>query len=1458
MKGIKREHSNARTLQQNRVAERKSRTLIEADRTMALVTKTHSKTPYELLNGRTPRLDFMRPFGYQVTILNTLDPLGKFKGTQDNVDARMEVSDQHYIVSPLWSSISSTYKSSVDKPEDDKPKDDIGSKTVEKPVNKEDQAYRDELDSLMSQEKEASAAADALRKDNPVNAASVSGTFSAGGPSSPHPDAFIPANTLLHVDQDDSQISNLKDTAELQSTVDLPYKKKAIRTKWVYRNNKDERGIVVRNKARLLAQGHRKEEGIDYDKVFAHVARIEAIRIFLAFASYMGFIVYQIDVKSAFLYGTIVEEVYVSQTPRFIDPQFPNKVYKVEKALYGLHQAPRACRRLISLQCKKQTIVAISTTEAEYVATANYYGQFVDQHNMVACLEKTEENVEFHQIVDFHSRCLINYALTVSSIIYASYIKQFWNTATSKTVNLVKQIHAIVNGKAVVISEPSVRSDFLFNDEDGYTVGSGEDMMEQEIDLTDFVPPTPYDSPLLGGYTPGSDEEDKVITRLKLRVRRLEKKRKARTSQPMKRRLFKGRVESSIDKSLGGSTANQVSTTRREVSTASVPVNVSAATPSTPPRTTTIFGDEDLTIAQTLIKLRSEKAKEKGIAFKDTDDSKRPIRSIATLQPLPTIDPKDKGKGVLVEEEPKKLEKVKRRDQGLAQVKSDIDLAQRIYEEELAELDRAQKEIQKQEETTIAALTEEFDEIQARMDADHELAVRMTHEEQEKYTIEERARLLVEYFERRKKQLVEKRAKAIRQERKKIKRITNPSLKQKSSKKQKMRQEQESTKSDEEESAVTEHENEELRMWLTIVSDEEETVDPEILSTKVHALLMDGTLNCFNMLVEKRYPLIKEMMEKMLNWKLEAKAKSTMAFELLKFIKQGYYRSDCPKLKDHNRRNKTGNKSGIGEARGKAYVLANHHAVIVCDEKIMQIPYGDEVLIVQGLPEVFPEDFPRFPQTRQVGFQIDLVPGAAPMARAPYRLAPVHEEDIPKMAFRTRYGYYKLQKKIQVLEPTNGIRASKETLIKKNQIILHKDLFLFKMDLDAAHMIAASKFNTASSLNINNLSDAMIYAFLVSQPNSTYFINEDLKQIHPDNLEKMDLKWQMAMLTMRARRFLKNTGMKLNLNENEVECYNCHKRGHTAKECRAPKEHDNMSQDITRKTIPVETSNSSALRPHCKGMSSTKRTGQHESRYHKKDYSSRDIKLLSIGLEELFNEPKTKNSKDKSNEVEPESVRKDSDAPIIKDYVSDDEKENIEKKEVKPSINRINFVKVTIDNNPRHMTRNMYFLTDYKEIDGGYVAFRGNPKRGKITGKAITADNFKLKHGLLTLIQNKQFFGHDKEDPHAHIPRIWLEKKPPRSILTWDDLVTKFINQFFPPSKTKNLRNEITRFQQRFDESFYEVWDRFNDLLRACPHHGFSKLHQLDTFYNALNINDQDSLNSAAGGNFWTKCPENA
>ncbi|GKF84774.1 putative ribonuclease H-like domain-containing protein [Tanacetum coccineum] len=99
---------------------------------------------------------------------------------------------------------------------------------------------------------------------------------------------------------------------------------------------------MIRNKERLVAQGYTQEEEINYEEFFAPVARIEAIRLFLAYAPFKDFIVYQMDVKSAFLYGKIEEEVYVCQPSGFEDPEFPNRVYKVEKALYGLHQAPRA------------------------------------------------------------------------------------------------------------------------------------------------------------------------------------------------------------------------------------------------------------------------------------------------------------------------------------------------------------------------------------------------------------------------------------------------------------------------------------------------------------------------------------------------------------------------------------------------------------------------------------------------------------------------------------------------------------------------------------------------------------------------------------------------------------------------------------------------------------------------------------------------------------------------------------------------------------------------------------------------------------------------------------------------------------------------------------------------------------------------------------------------------------
>nr|GEW96667.1 reverse transcriptase domain-containing protein [Tanacetum cinerariifolium] len=142
----------------------------------------------------------------------------------------------------------------------------------------------------------------------------------------------------------------------------------------------------------------------------------------------------------------------------------------------------------------------------------------------------------------------------------------------------------------------------------------------------------------------------------------------------------------------------------------------------------------------------------------------------------------------------------------------------------------------------------------------------------------------------------------------------------------------------------------------------------------------------------------------------------------------------------------------------------------------------------------------------------------------------------------------------------------------------------------------------------------------------------------------------------------------------------------------------------------------------------------------------------------------------------------------------------------------------------------------------------------------ILAENFEIKTNLLQLFQTNKFHGFERDNPHTHIraARIWYEKEPPNSILTWDDLINKFVNQLIPPSKTTHLKNEISRFTQRFEETFGEAWERFKETLRACPHRGFSELTQIDTFYNGLNEQDQDTLNAAAGGNLLSKTTREA
>ncbi|GJV86476.1 hypothetical protein Tco_1530414 [Tanacetum coccineum] len=214
----------------------------------------------------------------------------------------------------------------------------------------------------------------------------------------------------------------------------------------------------------------------------------------------------------------------------------------------------------------------------------------------------------------------------------------------------------------------------------------------------------------------------------------------------------------------GGNAKELVSSARPEVSTARPDIDAyrkedSVVEPRTPPTTTSIFDDEDITMAQTLIKMKEEKAKEKGVSIKDVDDSSRPARSILTLKPLPTIDPKYKGKWVLKESP---INKVQRSDLDAAQIAKDAKIARLVHEKELAEMEREREERQRQDQAFVDYIASLYDEVQAKMDASEELAARLQMEEREMYTIEERSKLLAEFFERRKKLLAEERVAAVR------------------------------------------------------------------------------------------------------------------------------------------------------------------------------------------------------------------------------------------------------------------------------------------------------------------------------------------------------------------------------------------------------------------------------------------------------------------------------------------------------------------------------------------------------------------------------------------------------------------------------------------------------------------------------------------------------------------------
>nr|GEU66282.1 hypothetical protein [Tanacetum cinerariifolium] len=439
-----------------RVAERRNKTLIEAARTMladaklpvtfwtkavntacyvqnrVLVNKSQNKTPYELFNGITPTIGFLRPFGCHVMILNTLDHLGKFDAKGDEVVVAGTSSTN---ISSTKEVASQAVKKDVDSDAPDDCNSDVPkSSGIPYPTASSKVPTADQIEHVVSITVESKIPSvsspvpticldisprslsgprlitegDFSQKETPSlgNALNLSNRFEdtfgmeanlsnmeTNIPVSPtptfrihkdHPKSQIigPIDTSVHTRHKSKEMEEqsfiasihqktnldllqfylfscflsqeepkkifdaLKDPSWVEAMqeellqvkiknvwvlVDYLKEVRHIGTKWVLKNKKDERGIVFRNKARLVTQGYTQEEGIDYEEILAPVARIEAIRLFLAYASFIGFIVYQMDVKSAFLYGTIDEEVYVMQPPGFQDPEFPDRTLFIRK-----------------------------------------------------------------------------------------------------------------------------------------------------------------------------------------------------------------------------------------------------------------------------------------------------------------------------------------------------------------------------------------------------------------------------------------------------------------------------------------------------------------------------------------------------------------------------------------------------------------------------------------------------------------------------------------------------------------------------------------------------------------------------------------------------------------------------------------------------------------------------------------------------------------------------------------------------------------------------------------------------------------------------------------------------------------------------------------------------------------------------------------------------------------------
>lgn len=388
--GIEHNFSAPRTPQQNGVVERKNRSLEEIARTLlndtflpkyfwaeavntacyimnrALIRPILKKTPYELFNGRKPNISHLHVFGCKCFVLNNgKDNLGKFDAKSDegiflgySLQSKayriynkrtMNIEESIHVTFDESNAILST-KNMLDDIADSLEHMNIHEQDFKgnDKGNNEDPPEEGKSNDVLPREWKTS-------RDHPLD--NIIGDISKGVTTRHslkdlcNNMAFVsmiePKNIKEAIVDDNWIIAMQEELNQFERNnvwklVEKPENYPVIGTKWVFRNKLDEHGIIIRNKARLVAKGYNQEEGIDYEETYAPVARLEAIRMLLAYASIMNFKLYQMDVKSAFLNGLIQEEVYVEQPPGFEISDKPNHVYKLQKALYGLKQAPRA------------------------------------------------------------------------------------------------------------------------------------------------------------------------------------------------------------------------------------------------------------------------------------------------------------------------------------------------------------------------------------------------------------------------------------------------------------------------------------------------------------------------------------------------------------------------------------------------------------------------------------------------------------------------------------------------------------------------------------------------------------------------------------------------------------------------------------------------------------------------------------------------------------------------------------------------------------------------------------------------------------------------------------------------------------------------------------------------------------------------------------------------------------